>query len=93
VWIKPLHQPPNSTLGGFHMTQTTHDFVDKANPTRNSPKSHAMGSNGGLGIFYLKCFQAWLKFFHSIFQTTWVVFPNGDSKHCAQGSPPYKVGR
>jgi hypothetical protein len=28
---------------------------------------HTMGGNGGLGIFYLKCFQAWLKIFHSTF--------------------------
>jgi hypothetical protein len=31
-------QPPNSTLGGLHMTQTTHDFVEWANATKNSPK-------------------------------------------------------
>jgi hypothetical protein len=28
-------QPPNSTLVGFHMTQTIHNFVEWANPTRN----------------------------------------------------------
>jgi hypothetical protein len=33
------------------MTQTTHDFVEWVNLTKNSPKyqsGHAMGGNGGL---------------------------------------------
>jgi hypothetical protein len=54
---------------------------------------HTLGGNDGLTTFYLKCFWAWLKIFHFTFQTTWVVFPSGHSKHCAQGEPPYKVGR
>jgi hypothetical protein len=28
---------------------------------------HAVGGNDGLGTFYLKCFQAWLKIFHFTF--------------------------
>jgi len=54
-------------------------------PLKTHQSGHAMGGNGGLGILCLKCFRARLKFFHSIFQTTWVVFPSGDFKHCAQG--------
>jgi hypothetical protein len=39
VWINHYSQPPNSTLGDFHMThETIHDFVEWANPIRNSPK-------------------------------------------------------
>jgi hypothetical protein len=38
MWTNRYSQPPNSTLGSFHMTQTTHDFVEWANPIRNSPK-------------------------------------------------------
>jgi hypothetical protein len=34
VDLNHYSQPPNSTLGGFHMTQTIHDFVERANPTR-----------------------------------------------------------
>jgi hypothetical protein len=45
----------------------------------------ALGSNGDFRIFYLKCIWALFKIFHSTFQTTWVVFLNGQSKHCAQG--------
>jgi hypothetical protein len=54
---------------------------------------HAMGGNGGLGIFCPKWLWAWLKFAIPLVQTTWVVFPNGHSRYCAQGKPPYKVGR
>jgi hypothetical protein len=35
-------QPHNSTLGGLRMTQTTHDFVEWANPIRNPPQWEAM---------------------------------------------------
>jgi hypothetical protein len=35
VDLNHYSKPPNSTLGGFHMTQTIHDFVEWANPTRN----------------------------------------------------------
>jgi hypothetical protein len=38
VWTKHYIQPPNSTLGGLHMTQTIHDFVEDVNPTKNSSK-------------------------------------------------------
>jgi hypothetical protein len=41
--------------------------------------------NGGLRIFYSKCFWAWLKFFRFTFQTTWVVFSSGHFRHCAEG--------
>jgi hypothetical protein len=46
---------------------------------------HVVGGNDGLIIFYPKCLWAWLKFSIPPFQTTWVVFPSGHSKHCAQG--------
>jgi hypothetical protein len=54
-------------------------------PLKTHQSGHAMGGNGGLGIFYLKWFRTWLKIFHSSFQTTWLVFPSGDFEHCAQG--------
>jgi hypothetical protein len=38
AWTNHYSQPPNSTLGGLHMTKTTHDFVALVDPTRNSPK-------------------------------------------------------
>ncbi len=38
VWTYHYSQPPNSTLGGLHMTQTTHDFVEWENPIRNPPQ-------------------------------------------------------
>jgi hypothetical protein len=38
MWTNYNNQLSNSTLGGLHMTQTNHDFVKWANPTRNSPK-------------------------------------------------------
>jgi len=38
AWTNHYSQPPTSTLGGLHMTQTTHDFVDLVVPTRNSQK-------------------------------------------------------
>jgi len=38
VWTNHYNQPPNSILGGPHVTQFTHDFVEWTNPTRNSPK-------------------------------------------------------
>jgi hypothetical protein len=44
------------------MTQTTRDFIEWANPIKNSPK---WGSNGDLGNFYPKCLWAWLKIFQS----------------------------
>jgi hypothetical protein len=28
VWTYRYNQPPNSTLGGLHMTQIIHDFVE-----------------------------------------------------------------
>jgi len=50
-------------------------------PLKTHQSGHVVGSNGGLGIFCSKCLQAWLKIFHSNFQTTWVDFPIGHSKH------------
>jgi hypothetical protein len=38
VWTYHYNQPPNSTLGGLHVTQITHDFVEWANPSKNPPK-------------------------------------------------------
>jgi len=38
VWTKHYSQPPNLILDGFQMTQTIHDFVERGNPTKNSPK-------------------------------------------------------
>jgi len=35
VDLNHCSKPPNSILGGFHMTQTIRDFVEWANPTRN----------------------------------------------------------
>jgi hypothetical protein len=45
-----------------------------------------VGGNGGLEFFLLKMPLGMVEFF-SIppFQTTWAIFPNGHSKHCAQG--------
>jgi hypothetical protein len=54
-------------------------------PLKTHQSGHAMGGNGSLGIFCMKCFQTWLKVFHSTFQTTLEVFPSGDSRHCAKG--------
>jgi hypothetical protein len=50
-----------------------------------SQSGHVVGGNSGLRIFCPKCFQTWLRIFHFTFQTIWVVFPNGHSKHYAQG--------
>jgi hypothetical protein len=44
-----------------------------------------MGGNGGLESFAQNAFGHGWKFSIPLFQTTWVVFPNGHSKHCAQG--------
>jgi hypothetical protein len=38
AWTNHYNQPPNSTLGGLHITQITHDFVDLVDPFKNSPK-------------------------------------------------------
>jgi len=42
VWTCYYSQPPNSTLGGLHMTQTIHDLVEWANPIKNPPQWEAM---------------------------------------------------
>ncbi len=60
-------------------------FVEWANPTRNSLKWSCSGKQWWFKTFYLKCLQAWLNFFIPPFQTTWVVFSIGHSRHCAQG--------
>jgi hypothetical protein len=36
-------------------------------PVEIHQSGHAMGGNGGLRIFCLKCLHAWLKIFHSTF--------------------------
>ncbi len=43
VWTYYYSQPLNSTLGGIHMTQTAHNFVEWANPNKNSPKWSCSG--------------------------------------------------
>jgi len=56
AWTNHYNQPPNSTLDGLHMTQTIHDFdfVEWANPTRNSPKWSCSGRQWWFGIFLLE---------------------------------------
>jgi hypothetical protein len=50
------------------MTQTTHDFVAHEQiPLEIYQSGHVVGGNGSLGIFYPKCFWAWLNFFDSTF--------------------------
>jgi hypothetical protein len=44
AWRNQYSQPPNSTSGGIHMTQNIHDFVEWANPIKNSPKWSCHGS-------------------------------------------------
>jgi hypothetical protein len=60
AWTNHYSQPPNSTLGGLRITQTSHDF----DAHEQIP---LVGGNDGLRIFYLKCLWAWLNFFHSTF--------------------------
>jgi hypothetical protein len=38
AWTNHYNEPLNLTSSGLHITQTIHDFVEWANPTRNSPK-------------------------------------------------------
>jgi hypothetical protein len=54
-------------------------------PLKTHQSGHEVGGNGGLKIFCSKCLCAWLNFSIPLFQTTWVVFPNGHSRHCGQG--------
>jgi len=42
VWTYHYSQPPNN-LGGHHMTQTIHDFVEWENPIRNPPQWSCSG--------------------------------------------------
>jgi hypothetical protein len=51
AWTNHYNQPPNLTLGDFHLTQTTHDFVEWANHTRNSPKWSCSGRQWWLRNF------------------------------------------
>jgi hypothetical protein len=68
AWTNHYSQPPNSTLGGLHMTQTIHDFVAHEQiPLEVSQNVRVVGGEGGLKIFYSKCFWAWLNFFNSTF--------------------------
>jgi hypothetical protein len=43
AWTNHYNLPPNSTLGGLHMAQTTHDCVEWPNPIKNSPKWSCSG--------------------------------------------------
>jgi hypothetical protein len=54
-------------------------------PVGTHQNGHAMGGYAGLGLLCLKCLWPWLKKNYFTFQTIWVVFPNGHSRHCAQG--------
>jgi hypothetical protein len=54
MWTNHYNQPPNSTLGGFHMTLTTHDFVEWVNPIRISPKWSCSGRQWLFKKFMLK---------------------------------------
>ncbi len=95
AWTNHYNQPPNSTLGGLHMTQTTRDFVDLVEPTRNSPKSSCNGRQWWFSNFLPKhAFGNGWKFPTPPFQTTWVaslvvtLCIVHKVKHA-----PYKVGR
>jgi hypothetical protein len=65
VWKNHYSQPLNSTLGGLHMTQTTHDFVEWANPTRNSPKWSCGGRQQWFKKFMLEMPLNMVKIIHS----------------------------
>jgi hypothetical protein len=68
AWTKHYTQPPNSTLGGLHMTQTIFMILLNGQiPLKAHQSGHAMGGNSGLKVFYPKCLQTWLKIFHSTF--------------------------
>jgi hypothetical protein len=54
VWTKHYSQPPNSTLGGLHMTQTIHDLLRQI-PLKTHQNGHATGGNNGLGNLWVKC--------------------------------------
>jgi hypothetical protein len=45
---------------------------------------HAMGGDNNLGIFCMKCLQAWLRIFHFTFSNQLVVFLNDHFRHYAQ---------
>jgi hypothetical protein len=86
VWTYHYNQPPNSTLGRLHMTQTTHELLNGQIQLKTQHNGHVVGGNGGLGFFCSKCFQAWLKNFHSTFQTlcqnlTLMINTNMTSNH------------
>jgi hypothetical protein len=42
-------------LGGIHITQTIHDFIEWANPLETHQSGHAMGGNGDFLKNCLKC--------------------------------------
>jgi hypothetical protein len=73
VDLNHYSERPNSTLSSFHMTQTIHDFVEWANPTRNFRN------------FIFKMFLGMVENFPIQLFKPLVVFPNGHCKHCAQG--------
>ncbi len=50
MWTDHYAQPPNLTLGGSHIRQTTHDFHEWADPTKDPLSGHIMGRSSGLRI-------------------------------------------
>ncbi len=59
VWTNHYNQPPNSTLGGLHMTQTFMILLSGQISLETHQSGYVVGGNGGgLGILCPKCFQA-----------------------------------
>jgi hypothetical protein len=85
VWANYYNQPPNSTLGGLPMTQTTHVFVKWANPTKKSTKWSCSGKQWWFKNFLPKMSLGMVEIFsiHLIFKPLGVDFPNGHYMHCA----------
>jgi hypothetical protein len=85
---KPLQHSPNSTLGGLHMTQTIHDFdfVEWANPIKNSPKWSCNGKQWWFGNILLEMpLDTFENFPLHLLKPQGVVLPYGHCKDCAQG--------
>jgi hypothetical protein len=88
AWTNHSNQPPNSTLGGVHMTQTTDDFdfLQWANPIRNSPKWSCNGKQWQFETFLLEMLSGMVEIFpHHLFKPQGVVLLNGHSEDYVQG--------